>query len=346
VARIAASASTASPPSAAADAPLPALPAVPSADDDAAEPQVVRAFATARDALLARPDDASRWGRLGVLFHAHLRPTEARACYARAEGLDPADVRWTYLLALLAARAQPDEALDRLDRVLDREPRFIPALVRAGDLLRLLDRPADARPRYEQAVALDPRCAAAHLALAQLDEAAGDLDSAVAHARRAAAAVPSHAEPARELARLLGRTGRAADGPEQAALAALALTLPADVDLLSDPLLVSVAGENVSRAAVFRRARRHHAAGRVALAVAELDRLLGMTPADIDALALRALARRDLRDIEGARADVAEALRLRPQDADLTRLAEDLARLGAAPGGATAPGGAAAAPHP
>ena len=85
------------------------------------------------------------------------RPAEARACYARAADLDAADVRWPYLLALLAARTDPDEALGLHDRVLARESRFIPALVRAGDLLRLLDRVRRRKGKEVEEAAVDPQ---------------------------------------------------------------------------------------------------------------------------------------------------------------------------------------------
>lgn len=288
-----------------------------------AEPQVARLVREAREAVLEDPDSAAAWGRLGVVFHAHLHQDAAARSYGRAAALDPADARWPYLTAVIAASSDPRGALDLLNRVLEIQPRFIPALVRSGHAHRQLGHAAAASARYAEAIALDPRCAAAHLGLAQLHGAAGRSREALLAARRAAAAAPWHAQPRREVARLLSEAGREDEAREALAVAE---ALDAEEDLAEDPLLVQVMAENLSSGATFRRAERLRSRGRADLALAELDRFISLVPGHALAHNNRSVLRRAEGDEAGALADLDRSLQLDPHGAAARRNRADLRR--------------------
>src|SRR5690349_11096324 len=65
---------------------------------DGASPELVEAVRAARQQVLRQPRSVVAWGRLGKLLRASDYFPEARACFARAEQLDPGDARWPYLL--------------------------------------------------------------------------------------------------------------------------------------------------------------------------------------------------------------------------------------------------------
>ncbi|MFM1768779.1 MAG: repeat-containing protein YrrB [Verrucomicrobiota bacterium] len=151
---------------------------------------MVSLIATSRQAVVAAPESAAAWGRLGQAFHAVEFFPEARQCYARAATLDPQSPRWPHLLGLLQLQDQPDEALANLERAVVLSGgrwdaprlRLAQALVErgredaaAGHLAALLAaQPGHAAARVEQA--------RLQLARGQLDEAAGALSPCLTNA--------------------------------------------------------------------------------------------------------------------------------------------------------------------
>jgi tetratricopeptide (TPR) repeat protein len=114
---------------------------------DLQDAEVREALDRARQAVLDRPRDARAWGHLAMTLEAHHYEPEADRCFAEADRLDPADVRWPYFRGLYALKYDPDSA---------------PAFLRRAAALR-------SSPGYRTAVRL--RLAEALLERGDLDEA-------------------------------------------------------------------------------------------------------------------------------------------------------------------------------
>ena len=63
---------------------------------------------------------AAAWGRLGKILLAHEFSDEARACFAQAEALDPAEPRWPYHQGTILSQGEPDAAIPKLQRAVER----------------------------------------------------------------------------------------------------------------------------------------------------------------------------------------------------------------------------------
>jgi tetratricopeptide (TPR) repeat protein len=74
------------------------------------DPAVVEAVEAARREVRWHPRSAAAWGRLGQLLLAHGFKPESKACFARAERLDPKDPRWPYLQGLNLRSDDPEAA--------------------------------------------------------------------------------------------------------------------------------------------------------------------------------------------------------------------------------------------
>ncbi len=104
------------------------------------------------DAQARKAPSAATAGALGRVYHANLRVADALAAYAVAEGLAPAEWRWTYLRALIHEE-RGDQGPERaaLERVTAAAPTFGPAWYRRGELAFKQRRLDDARADYERA---------------------------------------------------------------------------------------------------------------------------------------------------------------------------------------------------
>jgi tetratricopeptide (TPR) repeat protein len=184
-------------------------PPPPVVDLEGVDPAVETAIQNARQAVLNTPRSASAWGHLGLILSAFYYRTEAIACFAQAERLDPSQPRWPYDQALLLLLDNQDEAIARLRRALELcgdEPdivrlRLSEALLSAGRLdgaeegfqrllvrdahhpraLLGLGRVAAQRQQWSEAMrylgraAADPRTArSAAIALAEVQQRRGD----------------------------------------------------------------------------------------------------------------------------------------------------------------------------
>lgn len=92
---------------------------------------------------------------------------------------------------------QPVAAEVELGRALDRNPRYVPALLNLGNLHAELGRKEDARCSYEKALAIDPRCWSAMARHAELAAVRGPDDPIILRLETAlASAAASHADRA------------------------------------------------------------------------------------------------------------------------------------------------------
>lgn len=143
----------------------------------------VEADADMRRGLELAPNYARGYeGLASVLFQSVARRREALGMIEKARKLDPLDIRLDVLKALYLEWGPGDyEQADRLlQSVLERDPLYVPALVRLADVRwGGLGRHADAVALGEQAVALDPgnQTAWRHLVLTYI--AVGEVDSAM-----------------------------------------------------------------------------------------------------------------------------------------------------------------------
>ena len=122
-----------------------------------------RANGGSRDAL----------GELSRLYHANGFLSEAMACYAALERIDPKEPRWWHQhAAILAGYGDTETALAHTQRVLALAPDYVPARLRLGDLLLKRNEPAAAVAVYEEILRRgdNPH---ARFALARIDVEAG-----------------------------------------------------------------------------------------------------------------------------------------------------------------------------
>jgi tetratricopeptide (TPR) repeat protein len=120
-------------------------------------------YAEATDAyrLLLRVDPARpvAWYNLGYLLQSARAFDEALSCYARAVefGIDgPEEALSNRALILAQHLHRPQEALVELEAALQKNPRYLPALVNLGTLHEQLGTRAAALAAYQAALAIDP----------------------------------------------------------------------------------------------------------------------------------------------------------------------------------------------
>ena len=119
--------------------------------------------------------DPHAWTALGVVLREQLRVTEAEAAYRRAITVAPNYIPALHNLgALLSQLERPEEALDALDRAGALGLTARELHMNRGRSLAQLYRFEEAERAYVQAVALEPRDAAAQSNLAQLRFMRGD----------------------------------------------------------------------------------------------------------------------------------------------------------------------------
>lgn len=266
------------------------------------------------------------WGELGRLYHAYDFLSAAESCYENARTLQPDDFRWPYYLGFLhQVRGELEPAAERFREALALRG-DVPALLRLGDVLLELDRPAEAGALFERALELDPESAAAHHGLGKVAAREDDHAVAVRHFERTLELQPSaslvryplaqayRALGERERAELhLGRRGNASP------------TFP-------DPLVRELDEDAVGAGLRLTRAGVALAEGRRDAAIAEYRLALAADPANVEAhLALGTLLAQAGNDGE-AKAHLGKAIELDPRHPRNARthlrLGEVLQRLG------------------
>jgi len=188
--------------------------------------RVDEAIAAYERLLEAKPDLADSWYNLGWLQRKARRFDEALASYQRSLDLDIADPEEVHLnLAVIHAdQLHQHEAAEReLLAALERNPRFVPALLNLGNLHEDRGNRDGARSAYERALEADPDHSLALARLAGVSHAA-ELDERLAARLRVAIARPG-TEPAEQadlgfaLAGLFDAAGRYDDAFASAAAA-------------------------------------------------------------------------------------------------------------------------------
>lgn len=242
--------------------------------------EVGQTITRARQELLAAPDSAANWGRLGMVLRAHSFGDEANVCFREAERLDPAEPRWPYYRGLTLVLTEPAEGLASLRRAVERmedgspAPRFrlVEVLLEQG----LFD---EAEGHLKKTLTRQPDHPRGRLLLARLAFARQDWKAAMMQAETcwqdARARKQAHLLAA-EAYRRLGEKARA-DAIEERAR-----TFPDDFPW-PDPLVAEVDRLQVGRRMRLMQAEALEREGRGAEAVQLLEQVVQQSPGDAEA---------------------------------------------------------------
>lgn len=165
-----------------------------------------------RAIVAVHPEDALAWARLGLVYAANRLDEAGLECYERAAALVDDEPLWSYHAALSTLRlGRLAETLQRLERLDERFPSFLPAAFQTGAVLLQMDRPEEARTQFRRILERDPNCPHTLSSLADVSLRLGDAAEALALAQRARASAPAHAYGRYVLGQALLRLGRAAE---------------------------------------------------------------------------------------------------------------------------------------
>lgn len=289
-------------------APLPVEP--PSVDLSTMESPVAAKIETARNEVRQQPTAAERWGRLGMIFHAHTLYSQAIASYRTAEQLAPADYRWSYLAAVALVGSDRAAAVDFFERAARLSPREPAFWIAFGDALTELGRLDAGAARYTQALELDAQSTHALVGLARLAVAGDDLTTALEHLEKAAGIASHHGEVHALLAQVAFRLGDV----ERARREELLAVFYPDPTRAPDPVVAAMEEEAVSSRAYTERGLSLVKDGRLNEAEAAFRQVLAIRPGNArdHANLGGALARQGR--LDEAVASYEEALRLEPED--------------------------------
>jgi len=180
------------------------------------DPDVVQAVELAVEELKGDPDSPEAWGRLGARYMAHEFEREARACFRRAEELEPGSGVWPYRLGWSLFDERPEEALGCFERAREKLEDYAPLHEAMGTALVRLGRSAEARDAYRRASELDETSAHAETGLGQIALSSSDFETARVHLEAALARDPKHAEAHLALAQVYLALGRTEDAEHHA----------------------------------------------------------------------------------------------------------------------------------
>lgn len=111
------------------------VPAIPVIDLQSVSPAVRRVIETAQHAVAKEPRSGLAWGRLGMVLRAHEYFPEAIDCFRIAWTLDPADLRWPYLLAIGLESTDVAASIQTYRQVIARHPQVTLPQIRLAELL-------------------------------------------------------------------------------------------------------------------------------------------------------------------------------------------------------------------
>jgi tetratricopeptide (TPR) repeat protein len=150
------------------------------------------------------PSDPLAYEYLGVALARQGKRDEALKQYAQALQLDPSSASAHYDIAvLLVQERREEEAIVHFRQAVQLDPELVMAHFQLANLLMRRGNDADAEKEYESVVSLDPRNGFARLMQAMAAVHAGSYARARTLLEDAAAALPSDADIADALARVL-----------------------------------------------------------------------------------------------------------------------------------------------
>ena len=123
---------------------------------------------------------ATQYGTAAMVYHAYTLREAARIAYQRAETLNPNDPRWPYLRGhVVRVGDRVADAIPAFLRALELEPELVAGWVALGEILFELNRNQESAEAFQQAIAYDPLCAAAHGGIGRNSLEAKDFSAAV-----------------------------------------------------------------------------------------------------------------------------------------------------------------------
>lgn len=296
----------------------PGKPVIPALDTTNMQPRVARLFNETRRLVLAQPQSAQAWGKLGAVFEVHLLRDQAEVCYRRAHALSPDDFRWTYYLAIVldALGRDTQEPIDLYREAARHRPRYAPLWFRFAEALARRGQLESARDSYRKALEFDNTLAVAHFGYGQILLKLGDSQTAVHHLERASTLAPGDGPTMAALAQGYMRIG---DGP-RALEASEASRRLSPVIALNDPVRGLVQALGASSNVCYSRVVQLLKSGRPQEALPYLRTLEQVKPEDPKVHLWSAFAHLRLGDRELSRSYLANALRLKEklEDADRT----------------------------
>ncbi|HEV3116898.1 MAG TPA: tetratricopeptide repeat protein [Gemmataceae bacterium] len=250
-------------------------PALPELNLVGADPAVKSAIAYAEGAVRRAPDSADAWGRLGMVLAAHGLYPESLGCFARAERLDPEELRWPYFQGVGLSLGDPYAALPHLRQAVALCPPTADApRLRLAEALLAQGQRREAHEMFLLVLTRDPDNPRAHLGLGQLLCQENDSANSLKHLERAAASVLTQQRARMMMSEIRRSQGDAAAAEREQRLAA---ALPADPEA-PDPFLEEMARLRVGKQAQLARASSLLEQDRVAEAVAILQQLVRQYP--------------------------------------------------------------------
>ena len=275
---------------------------------------------TTEAAARSHPNSAAEVGKLGMVYQANQFYDQAQAAYTIAARLDPQDYRWAYYHTLVAEeRGQGESQSSLLQKVLQLNPDFYPALLRMGDLLLKQGEFEKAGQYYEKArrAAGGENSAQARFGVARIAQRRGDRAAIVENLEPVVREFP-HIRPPHQLLveayEALGQSEKAAAERQILAEGDLTPMPPVDDPLYSDLVRLSCSSTRLLKEAGLQIRFGHwEEAIRIGRRAAEVE------PTDADAHYFVARALLDSRGadpdaVKEALAQLDEGLRLRPDD--------------------------------
>lgn len=258
-----------------APAPREPLPDLPSVDTAGLAPAVRDAVEGALRAARGKPDDGVAAAKLGMVLQAHNRYGEAGVCYRRAQLLDPGRFEYAYLRGTaLAAEGKTTEALAALGRALELSRDSLPARLKLADTLVAAGRTEEAQAEYRKATAQGGN-ATAWYGLGRAQDRAKDTKGAIVSYEKALALFPRYGAAQLALAEAYRKTGQA--GKAEAALKGYEQN-KGNVPVIDDPFMAAVYAQDMSTAAMLRRAEDLDGQGRLEEAIALEEEALRQDP--------------------------------------------------------------------
>lgn len=147
---------------------LNSTPKVPKPDFTTANSNVALATAQLLKAVEDKPNSADAWGEYGEILMAHEWNSEALICFDQAAKLNPKEMRWPYLAAILLDRQEPILALAKYDTAKELDSGYAPLWMRRGNTLLGLNRTDEAELSFKKAFEADKNQPFPLIALARI----------------------------------------------------------------------------------------------------------------------------------------------------------------------------------
>jgi tetratricopeptide (TPR) repeat protein len=238
------------------------------------DPDLAEAIEKALRRIHADPYSASHWGDLGKLLRASQLLSEAAACFAQAEKLDPQNPQWPYLQGEALRSFDVDAALALLERAAartDAADTIAPSL-RLAEVLLTQGCNDEAESHLRRALAAEPDNPTVHYNLGVLALERGDLAASLTHLQRGEHSPLTQRKACIQLATVYRRMGKTEQADQYSGKSD---TLPLDSNWL-DPYLADVIA--VGRPAQFQQIHQLQMRGEHRAAAEQLTGLIQEKP--------------------------------------------------------------------